>query len=64
MDLNGILLKENRCRLGTKLKNIREERNLSQEKLAELMNVDRTTISKIESGKNNCSIDYLTKFSK
>ncbi len=27
------------------------------------MKVSRTTISKIESGKFNCSIDYLSKFS-
>jgi DNA-binding XRE family transcriptional regulator len=27
------------------------------------MKVSRTTISKIESGKFNCSLDYLSKFS-
>lgn len=27
------------------------------------MKVSRTTISKIENGKFNCSIDYLSKFS-
>ena len=27
------------------------------------MKVSRTTISKIESGKFNCSMDYLSKFS-
>jgi DNA-binding XRE family transcriptional regulator len=27
------------------------------------MNVRRTTISKIENGKFNCSIDYLSRFS-
>jgi DNA-binding XRE family transcriptional regulator len=27
------------------------------------MKISRTTISKIESGKFNCSIDYLSKFS-
>lgn len=55
-------LRLNRCKIAERLKEIRESRGLSQEKVAELMNVSRTTISKIESGKFNCSIDYLSKF--
>lgn len=55
-------LKINRRRVAERLKEIRETKNLSQERVAELMNVSRTTISKIESGKFNCSLDYLSKF--
>ena len=52
-----------RIRIGENIREIREKKGLSQEKLAEIMNISRTTISKIESGKFNCSVDYLSKFS-
>ena len=53
---------ESREKIGSALRNIREKRGLSQEQLADKMNISRSTISKIESGKFNCSIDYLSKF--
>lgn len=53
---------ESRKKIGGALRNIREKRGLSQEQLADKMNISRSTISKIESGKFNCSIDYLSKF--
>lgn len=52
-----------RLKMGESIREIREKRGYSQEQLAEIMKVSRTTISKIESGKFNCSIDYLSKFS-
>jgi DNA-binding XRE family transcriptional regulator len=52
-----------RIKMGESIREIREKRGYSQEQLAEIMKVSRTTISKIESGKFNCSIDYLSKFS-
>ena len=55
-------LKENRQKIACNLKEIREKKGYSQEQVADLMNVSRTTISKIESGKFNCSLDYLSKF--
>jgi len=54
---------ENRKKLGAEIKRIREKKEYSQEDLAVMMNVSRTTISKIENGKFNFSIDYLSKFS-
>jgi transcriptional regulator with XRE-family HTH domain len=54
---------ECRLKMGETIREIREKRGYSQEQLAEIMKVNRTTISKIESGKFNCSIDYLSKFS-
>ena len=54
---------ERRIFIGHSIREIREKRGLSQEQLAEKMNISRSTISKIESGKFNCSIDYLSKFS-
>lgn len=53
---------EKRISIGQSIREIREKRGLSQEQLAEKMNISRSTISKIESGKFNCSIDYLSKF--
>lgn len=53
---------ESRIKIGGTIRTIRENRALSQEQLAEKMNISRSTISKIESGKFNCSIDYLWKF--
>nr|WP_169627285.1 helix-turn-helix transcriptional regulator [Flavobacterium gelidilacus] len=49
--------------MGESIRKIREEKGYNQEQLAEIMKVNRTTISKIESGKFNCSLDYLSKFS-
>lgn len=52
-----------RIKMGETIRKIREKKGYNQEQLAEIMKVSRTTISKIESGKFNCSIDYLSKFS-
>lgn len=52
-----------RTKIGETIREIREKRGYNQEQLADIMKVSRTTISKIESGKFNCSIDYLSKFS-
>ena len=51
-----------RLEIGLSIKQIREGRGLTQEQLAERMSISRSTISKIESGKYNLSIDYLFKF--
>lgn len=56
-------IKDYRLKLGSKIRIIREERGYSQEQLAEIMNVNRTTISKIENGKFSITIDYLVRFS-
>lgn len=52
-----------RLKMGETIREIREKRGYNQEQLADIMKVSRTTISKIENGKFNCSIDYLSKFS-
>ena len=56
-------LHDYRIKIGETIREIREKRGYNQEQLAEIMKVSRTTISKIENGKFNCSIDYLSKFS-
>lgn len=56
-------LQSNRLSLGQRICEIRKKRGYNQQQLAVKMNVSRSTISKIESGKFNFSIDYLSKFS-
>lgn len=51
-----------RLEIGLSIKRIREGRGLTQEQLAERMSISRSTISKIESGKFNFSVDYLSRF--
>ena len=58
-----IYLHDCRLRIGEAIREIREKKGYNQEQLADIMNVSRTTISKIENGKFNFSIDYLSKFS-
>lgn len=57
------VIKESRLKIGQTIREIREEKGISQDDLAILMQVNRSTISKIEGGKFNLSIDYLAKFS-
>jgi DNA-binding XRE family transcriptional regulator len=52
-----------RLKMGESIREIREKKGYNQEQLADIMKVSRTTISKIENGKFNCSLDYLSKFS-
>lgn len=52
-----------RLKLGDKIRIVREQRGHSQKQLAELMNINRSTISKIENGKFSISVDYLIRFS-
>jgi ribosome-binding protein aMBF1 (putative translation factor) len=59
----GDHLNDCRVKIGENIREIREKKGYSQEHLADMMKVSRTTISKIESGKFNFSINYLSKFS-
>ena len=56
-------IKDYRIKLGDKIRIVREQRGYSQEQLAELMNINRSTISKIENGKFSITVDYLVRFS-
>lgn len=49
--------------LGLKIKQIRKSKNLTQEKLAELINIEVPSLSNIETGKFAPSIETLQKLS-
>lgn len=49
-------------RFGKRLREIREETSISQEKLAELAGVHRTYVSSVERGKRNVSLVNIERF--
>lgn len=51
-------------KLGKFLAELRKEKGLTQEQLAELINSDNKTISKWETGRYTPSVDYITKLSE
>ncbi|KFF17238.1 DNA-binding XRE family transcriptional regulator [Flavobacterium araucananum] len=53
-----------RIKFGAKIKALRISKGYSQEKLAELADLDRTYIPGIESGKRNVSIIVIEKIAK
>lgn len=56
-------IKDYRLKLGDKIRHVREQRGYSQEQLADMMDINRSTISKIENGKFGITVDYLVRFS-
>jgi transcriptional regulator with XRE-family HTH domain len=55
-------IQEHRESIGRDIRAFREKRGYSQDELAEIMDVHRSTISKVETGKFAISIDYIVKF--
>jgi len=55
-------LLEVRKLIGSWLKDMRENKGLTQDDLAEKMGLERSTIAKIENGKWNFGIDTVTMF--
>ena len=53
-----------KIRFGRRLRELRLEKGWSQERLANLADIDRTYIPGIESGKRNVSIVILEKLSR
>ncbi|WP_277283761.1 helix-turn-helix domain-containing protein [Sneathia sanguinegens] len=47
--------------LGERIKELRKERNLSQEKFALSIDMDRTYYSSVETGNRNVSIENIKK---
>lgn len=55
---------DNKKLLGKRIKEVRKNRNLTQEELAEKVNIDITTLSGIESGRHFPSLVTLEKIAK
>ena len=55
-------IQEHREIIGKQIRTFREKKGFSQDELAEIMEVNRSTISKVETGKFSITIDYLEKF--
>jgi transcriptional regulator with XRE-family HTH domain len=53
-----------RKKIGKRVKELRQEKNLSQEALAHLSELDRTYIPSIEKGERNVSIEVIQKLAK
>ncbi|WP_241158238.1 MULTISPECIES: helix-turn-helix domain-containing protein [unclassified Adlercreutzia] len=47
--------------IGAKIRKLREESNLTQDKLALMVGVERSYLAKVEAGTRNASIDVLEK---
>ncbi len=60
MTLEAITIKTVKTNIGEWLKALRKARQLSQDQLAELLNLSRLTIQNLEAGKN-ITIDTLLK---
>ncbi|MBQ8460455.1 helix-turn-helix transcriptional regulator [bacterium] len=50
-------------RLGNRIKTLRKAKNITQEKLAEIINMDITSLSKIETGRNYPQPETIEKIS-
>ena len=48
---------------GERIRRLRIQSGYTQEKLAGVLNIDRSLLSHVESGKRGCSIDLLIQFS-
>jgi len=67
--LNGISImgispgnrQQERVRIGTRIKQIREERGIEARELAKLAGIDAANLSRIENGKYSVGIDILSK---
>ena len=57
-----LYIQETREAIGREIRAFRESKGFSQDELSEIMNVNRSTISKVETGKFAITIDYLVKF--
>ena len=50
--------------MANRIKEIRKDRGLSQDKLADLVNTGRSTIAKLESGERRLSQDWMVRLSQ
>ena len=56
--------KQTRDRLGRKVQKLRKDTGLSQEKLAEKINISRTHMGHVEQGRKSQSLKVMTKLAR
>ncbi len=56
--------KQTRDRLGRKVQKLRKDTGLSQEKLAEKINISRTHMGHVEQGRKSPSLKVMTKLAR
>lgn len=49
---------------GERIRQLRVQRELTQEDVAQMLNIDRSFYSRIEAGKSGCSVDLFVQFSE
>ncbi|MDR1056560.1 MAG: helix-turn-helix domain-containing protein [Prevotellaceae bacterium] len=60
MEIEDKLLKE----IGLRIKNIRQEKGIPQQDLADICNFEKSNMCRIEKGKNNLTVKTLFKISR
>jgi transcriptional regulator with XRE-family HTH domain len=59
-----VITRDAKVMFGQALKELREKRGLSQERLADAMNVHRNTIALVERGARNPSLEMIQRLAK
>lgn len=59
---NEQYIRDYREEMGKKIRAFRQKKGYSQDDLAEIMEINHSTISKVETGKFAITIDYLARF--
>ena len=62
-DNERIFLLQERVRIGTRIREIRKERNIEAKVLAQLVNIDAANLSRIEQGRYSVGLDILSRIS-
>lgn len=57
-------MQEESKKLGTNLKTLRANKNITQSQLADLIGVDKSFVSNIENGKTNPTLSTITSLAK
>lgn len=57
-------INEELAKFGVRVKELRQQKNLTQEQLAELIGTNRANVSKIEGGKKNVELSTIVKIAE
>ena len=60
-DEERILLHQERVRIGTRIRELRKEKNIEAKMLAQIANIDAANLSRIEQGRYSVGVDILCK---